>query len=341
MMKINKILLLFFLFLVLTLSVNAQEEQQEKKDIKVKPQPEFIIDDKNSQIDEKTKSLLEKIGFGKFVDETSTKEILSFFKTFEKTMQKGDLDKLKTFYSDDFINNDGFNKETYFKLITLVADLYDDAKYSTEMVSVSRNGDFACAIVNETATAQTSDQYKQINGTGIVRSDSRYIYYLTKLSGKWKISAIDTITEKTSLLYGDAKLLNYDIKAPAKVKEGSQYSISFTVSQIPDNSLLIASLTNDPIVYPQQNKPEVFRTFKNKETTLERIVTANKDHYNEYATASLGITKAGIAKGDDINMIKIYMTGMAFVMARVNVDPVIQHKIEQIEKKAEDGKVQE
>lgn len=327
--------------MVLTLYAAAQEEEKTDKEVKVKPQPEFIIDDKNSQIDEKTQSLLDKIGFGKFVDETSTKEIISFFKDFEKYMTKGNIDKLKTLYSDDFVNNDGFDKKTYFDLITLVSELYDNPTYSMEVVSVSRDGDFAYAIIDEKATAQTADRYKDINGTGIVKSNSRYLYYLTKISGKWKISALDTLTEKTSLCYGDAKYLDFDIKAPAKVKEGSKYSISFTVKELPDDALLIASLANDPIVYPQQNKNDVFRTFKKKNNTLERIVTANKEHYNEYATASLGVTKAGIAKGDDIDMVKIFMTGMAFVLSRVNVDHVLDHKVEHKEKKSDNGQTQE
>jgi len=342
MKKISKILLSFLLlFSALTLFANAQEEEVKAKEIKTKPLPEMIIDDKSSEVDEKTQSLLDKIGFGKFVDETSTKEIMSFFKTFQKYMEKGNLDKLKSLYADDFVNNDGFNKDTYFDLIALVSDLYDDAKYTMNVVSVTRNGDFAYALVEEEANAVTADQYKEINGTGIVRSSSKYLYHLSKIGGKWKICGLDTLAEQTSLLYGDAKFLNYDIKAPAMVKEGSKYPISFTVSQIPDDALLIASLTNDPIVYPQKNNKEVFRTFKKKNNTLERIVTANKDRYNEYATASLGITRAGIAKGDDINMIKIYMTGMAFVMTRVNVEPVLNHKVEKPEKKADNGKAEE
>ncbi len=104
-MKLNKIFLIpICLILLSTFAFGAQ--------MSVKPSVDkatsAVVNDEKSGIDEKTQSILDKIGFGKFVDSNSTKEIESFFKTFEKYTAKGDIEKLKTLYSDDFINNDGF-----------------------------------------------------------------------------------------------------------------------------------------------------------------------------------------------------------------------------------------
>jgi len=332
-MKLNRLFLILFC-LLLPVNTAFSADLPSTAD---KKEANAVIDNDKSGIDEKTQTLLDKIGFGKFVDSNSTGEIVSFFKTFEKYNKKGDIEKLKSLFSDDFVNNDGFTKKTYFDLINLVDDMYEDAEYKMDVTSVTRNGDYAYAFVHEIASAKTTDQYNEKTGTGVVKSDSNYLYHLQKIGGKWKISAMDILNEVTSLVYGDAKGLEFEIKAPTKVVAGSKYAVGFEVKEMPKDAVLIASITNDPIVYPQVNREDVFRTFK-KSKSLERILTANTDNYNEYATVSLGITKAGIFKnGDDVNMVKIYMTGMAFIMSRVNVETVIDHKIEK-KPKAENGK---
>ena len=324
-MKLNKIFLIPFCFVLLSTFAFAGQNTVNPP---VDNTSSAVVDDSKSGIDEKTQTILDKIGFGKFVDSNSTKEIESFFKTFEKYTEKGDIEKLKALYSDDFVNNDGFDKKTYFDLITLVSDMYEDAQYKMNITSVHRDGDYAYAYVNEVASANTTEKYNENTGIGVVKSNSLYLFHLQKISGKWKICALDTLSEQTSLVYGDALPLDFEIKAPTKVKQGTDYIIDFEIKNMPKDAVLIASITNDPIVYPQVNREEVFRTLK-KNKNLERIVKANSDNYNEYATVSLGVTKAGVIKnGEDIDMIKIYMTGMAFVMSRVNVEKVINHKVE-------------
>ena len=331
-MKLNKIFLIPFCFVLLSTFAFAGQNTVNPP---VDNTSSAVVDDSKSGIDEKTQTILDKIGFGKFVDSNSTKEIESFFKTFEKYTAKGDIEKLKTLYSDDFINNDGFDKKTYFDLITLVSDMYEDAEYKMDITSVHRDGDYAYAYLNEVASAKTTDKYNENTGIGVVKSDSVYLFHLQKISGKWKIRALDVLSEQTSLVYGDARDLDFEIKAPTKVKQGTDYTIDFSINNMPNDAVLIASITNDPIIYPQVNREEVFRTLK-KNKNLERIVRANSDNYNEYATVSLGVTKAGVIKnGEEIDMVKIYMTGMAFVMSRVNVEQVINHKVEQ----KSDGKV--
>ena len=51
---------------------------------------------------------------------------------------------------------------------------------------------------------------------------------------------------------------------------------------------------------------------------LERVFKSNGQNINEYAVASFGITKAEIKNGTEL---KIYVTGLGFVMSRVNVIP--------------------
>ena len=51
---------------------------------------------------------------------------------------------------------------------------------------------------------------------------------------------------------------------------------------------------------------------------LERFFTSNKDNVNEYAVASVGITRAENYTDDKI---RVYMGGLAFIMTRINVIP--------------------
>ena len=82
---------------------------------------------------------------------------------------------------------------------------------------------------------------------------------------------------------------------------------------MPDGVFIVGSISNEPIVLPQVINKEVFRSVKNE--TLTRVLKANTDGNNEYATASIAITRAQV----EPNSVVINMTGMAFVMKRVNV----------------------
>ena len=55
-----------------------------------------------------------------------------------------------------------------------------------------------------------------------------------------------------------------------------------------------------------------------KSQFLERLIKANSDNINEYAIASLAISKVNNVGGDNF---RVYMAGLACVMKRVNVVP--------------------
>jgi hypothetical protein len=76
---------------------------------------------------------------------------------------------------------------------------------------------------------------------------------------------------------------------------------------------IVGSIVNEEIVFPQQSNKDVFRSIKYDE--LARILTANKNNNNEYATASVALTRAQVEPAS----IVLNMTGIAFVMKRVNV----------------------
>ena len=57
------------------------------------------------------------VGFGKVFSSDPQKEILNIFKKLDTYTEKQDLKKLKLLYSEDYINNDGYDIDTYMKSV--------------------------------------------------------------------------------------------------------------------------------------------------------------------------------------------------------------------------------
>ena len=91
----------------------------------------------------------------------------------------------------------------------------------------------------------------------------------------------------------------------------------------------MGSITQTPATYPlEEEEQENFRVIE--DLSLERIFIANNQNTNEYNIASIGITRGQpIPNGN----VKLYLSGLAFVMTRVNVIPenTLYKKIEQHE----------
>lgn len=253
----------------------------------------------------------------KQLNKQDIKTIKDLFQKHTAFANAHNLSGLKTFYADNYMNSDGFNKESYFKSIESTWRDCADISYTTKILSVAVNGDYASVNVEETATGTV---YEKIEGTtvaGEIHSKSQGIYHLTKINAKWYISAETAVTDESSLLYGDARFMNIEIQAPAQVSSGDEYTATVKVDADED-TFIIGSIDRDPVTYPT-NPPKTGLRALNTEHTLERVLKANTDNINEYAVASLAISKVENGKSDD--SYRIYMSGLACVMKRVNVIP--------------------
>ncbi len=115
----------------------------------------------------------------------------------------------------------------------------------------------------------------------------------------------------------------------ARYCEHPPYTASLDI-KAPKDTLIIASIAKEVITYPQTVSDEIFRKFPDS-GCLERMFTSNDKNINEYTVASFGMTKAEIQKGTQVN---IYITGLGFVMSRVNVVPTNAYvEVEKDEKK--------
>lgn len=227
-----------------------------------------------------------------------------------------ELDKLSTLYSEKFVNSDGFDKKLYFKLIKDTWETYPDITYTTEIRDIRIDGNTAVVQTYETALATTHEVSDTIDAYGELKSEADSLYYLQKTGSGWIIFAEQVLDEKSWLRYGDARFVKMDLKAPKIVNAGEEYTASLDI-ELSGNESAVASIDSQEIIHPIGKPEEAFRSLT-KENQLERVFRANTKNINEYATASIGIATT---EPYDEKYSKVYVSGIAFLMTRVNIIP--------------------
>lgn len=247
---------------------------------------------------------------------------------------KYDLKGLATLYAKDFVNSDGFNKDVYFKLIEETWKTYPDITYKTEIKNIEFSDNYATVFTNEVAIATSQEEFGDLTAIGELYSTSQCVYYLEKQGAKWLINSEKIIEETSTLKYGDARYINIELNAPKQIGANKDYTTTLKVDA-PKDSVVIASINKENIVYPQTKSDDAFRKMPD-DNILERVFLSNKDNVNEYAVASIGITRA---ENYTDNQIRVYMGGLAFIMTRINVIPENKFiKLEDKKESTENGK---
>lgn len=247
---------------------------------------------------------------------------------------KYDLKGLASLYANDFVNSDGFNKDVYFKLIEETWKTYPDITYKTEIKNIEFSDNYATVFTNEVAIATSQEEIGDLTAIGELYSTSQCVYYLEKQGAKWLINSEKIIEETSTLKYGDARYINIELNAPKQIGANKDYTTTLKVDA-PKDSIVIASINKENIVYPQTKSDDAFRKMPD-DNILERVFLSNKDNVNEYAVASIGITRA---ENYTDNQIRVYMGGLAFIMTRINVIPENKFiKLEDKKESAENGK---
>ena len=239
-------------------------------------------------------------------------QINNFYKKFNKYSEKNNFEKLKQLYSDSYVNNDGIKKDTVFTMMQEASTAYKNVNYETELKVIKVQGNYATVEAVETATGETTKSYHNLPGVGSVTSKVVYTDYLKKEAGKWKIISSDIRGESVALKYGRAKLMTTEVTGPTCVPAGSEYDVSVKINSTSED-FVVGSITNEKIKYPQDQPKDVLKAMKYDE--ISRILKANTEGYNEYATISLAISQAEV----EPEAIVINMQGIAILMHRVNV----------------------
>lgn len=249
------------------------------------------------------------------VQKSTINSIKSVIEQQDVFANKHDLKSLKELYSPEFVNSDGFEREVYFKMIDETWKSYPDISYKTKIKNIDYTDNYATVLVEEISVSAPVEHIGEFDTIGELYSVAKGVYHLEKQGKTWKIISEKVIDETSTLKFGEARYIDIELNVPKQIGSGKSYTATLKVNA-PEDATLVASISQEKMVYPQVKAEDAFR--KISDSVLERVFTANRNNVNEYAVASLGITHA---KSYDEEHIRIYMSGMAFLMTRVNVIP--------------------
>ena len=253
------------------------------------------------------------------------REIKKVINSQERYSNKNNYDKYMATYDKSYVSSDGFDYETYSKLVKDIWAEFKNTKYSMKINSIKVDVLNATVNISENATANIPAT--KGNVTGELKSTAESIYYMKKINGKWKVVSDFISYEQTSMLYGDAKNIDIKLEVPEKVEPNTEYTASLEFVP-PKGSLAVASISSEKVEYPQKKTQEVYRSMPD-DNILERLFTSNNENSNEYVIASVGLTKTDVS---DLS-IKLSLTGYGYVVRRVNVISEQKPKAETNEQK--------
>lgn len=246
------------------------------------------------------------------------KEIRNVLNKQVELSDKRDLAGLRAFYSTDYRNSDAFDRDTTFALVKENFEIYPDLKISLKINNIDVQGKYAVANVTEYAS---KDDLKRddIDYKGKLRAEAKTLYYLENINGKWLITSEHSLYEKNMITFGEAEYAGIELEIPMSVPAGKEYDAVLKINNLPQTAVVMGSITKSDAVYPipeEDDTNDPYRIFE--DTALERILIANRDNINEYVSGTIGITRSKPLPNGDY---KLYLSGLAFVMGKVNVIP--------------------
>jgi ketosteroid isomerase-like protein len=259
-------------------------------------------------------------------NESQRKDIENLLADIEGQWNAHNLDKVMSYYADDYINNDGLDKKAVAELTQEFWKTYPDAKSTSLTKQIRIEGNFATIESRDTATGTTAMNH-DTSLTGELNSVSEGQLYLKNVNSSWKIIGDRIDYEKVRVAYGLAKNLNVAFTAPEQIKSGRQFAAKLDVD-LPAGYLAIGSITNQPLEYPQHTPNEIWRAMET--STLERIISANTSNKNELLMATIGIT----------DLAKRNLVGIELLTRRINVVPEIESGKTQTATASDDSAIQ-
>jgi ketosteroid isomerase-like protein len=230
---------------------------------------------------------------------------------------KHDLDGVLKHYSLTFTSGDSLSLKDVRGLIQDTWQMFPDIHYDSQVLEIRTSGNWATVESIDTATATAKIDPVVSNKPGNMKSRSRGMLYLHKVGKQWEILSDATLYEKATIIYGPFDGINIDVESPEQVFAGDSYTAKVKVG-VPSGNIAFATLSQEPLTYPQHASKDKFRTLSSDKTDLERIFKANNTNNNEVITATVGFTEIG---QDEQERPTINLKGIMTVVKRVNVIP--------------------
>ncbi len=243
--------------------------------------------------------------------------ILEAIKDLLEASNRHDLKGVINHYSPRFVSGDSLTLEEIRNLIVDTWKTYPDIQYKSKILEIRLNGDWATVESLDTAEASASPDSNISTGPGTLVSRSRGLLFLKRVGKTWEILSDYTVYENATILYGDARELKMVLSTPEQVFAGEPYTAKIDI-KMPPGMFAIATISQEPLVYPQQSPEEKFRSLSDEHDSLERVFQANTTNNNEMVTVTIGLTQIG---QDEQDRPTIKLNGIATVVKRVNVLP--------------------
>jgi hypothetical protein len=228
-----------------------------------------------------------------------------------------DLDGVLRHYSPSFTSGDSLSLKDIRGLILDTWKMFPDIHYDSQTLEVRVNGNWATVESIDTAKASAKVDSAISDKPGTMQSRSRGMLYLHRTGKTWEILSDATLYEKAVIVYGPYDNIDIDVETPEQVFAGESYTAKVDVS-VPSGNIAFATLSQEPLTFPQHTAKDKFRTLSTDKTDLERIFKANSTNNNEVVTATVGFTEIG---QDDQERPTINLKGIMTVVKRVNVTP--------------------
>ncbi len=269
-------------------------------------------------------------------DATAVQEVL---RDLMAASNRHEMDGVLRHYSPNFSSGDSLSLKDIRGLIQDTWKMFPDIKYDSQVLEIRINGGWATVESIDTATATAKVDPVISSKPGTMKSRSRGMLYLHKVGKQWEIVSDATLYEKATIIYGPFDNVDIDVESPEQVFSGDAYTAKVKVG-VPSGNIAFATLSQEPLTYPQHSSKDKFRTLSTDKTDLERIFKANASNNNEVVTATVGFTEIG---QDDQERPTINLKGILTVVKRVNVIPKSsfqeENPAQQITHSTADGKV--
>jgi hypothetical protein len=259
------------------------------------------------------------------------KNLLVFMSNYDCYINSHNAKELQKLYSPDYVNADGIDLTSLLKLLNDTWKAFPDIKFVSKIREIRINNNYAAVETFDIAKGNAGKVSELTKDFGELTGNSKTIIYLKKSGNNWKIISDKILYEKTYLRYGKAKIFKLDLTSPEQVYAGTDYTAT-VLADLPKGTVALASITSEPIVYPQTQAEEVFRQIPIDYGVLERVMKANTTNNNELNVASIGCTEL---VGNNYQNPQIKLVGMILIMQRVNVIPrsAFVHKTEKTKTK--------
>lgn len=251
------------------------------------------------------------------VDFNAKYKVMNVVEKLTEAANAHDIDSLASFYSNDFLNSDNFNKEQVLDLIESTWKKYPNISYTTDIKDVRVSEKWAAVELQELSKGSTQTTSLITGDLGELSSEVHSVLYLRKIGKDWKIVSDQINFERSALRYGTAKTLSVSFSAPEQVRASMMYSAKVGV-EVPVGSFAVASITKEPIISPSLKHKEVFKNVDQSVGSLERVFTATDANNNEMVSATIGVTEL---TEDNQARPLVELKGIYIITSRVNVVP--------------------